>query len=250
MKPLFDNQADLLVKIRKLRLVGFALELENQFNNNIIYDSMPIEERLALCVDAQENYAKNKRCEGLIKKAKFKDNLKMTDLTKTREYGISDQVLATLTSLRWINTKTNIIVYGACGVGKTALINAIGYNCCNNGHSVRYFRALDFFDLLVEMPIPARQKFKENLKKTNVLILDDFALKPMEEEHRLELFSVIDDRQRLGSTIISTQLNRNGLEYSMGQDTKGEAICDRLFNPCIEVELKGPSRRQEMSNVI
>ncbi|SPT78818.1 hypothetical protein [Anaerobiospirillum thomasii] len=67
MKPLFDNQADLLVKIRKLRLVGFALELENQFNNNIIYDSMPIEERLALCVDAQRITQKINAARGLLK---------------------------------------------------------------------------------------------------------------------------------------------------------------------------------------
>lgn len=139
MAALFENQSNLLIKLRLNKLEGFAKELENQFLNEPVFASMSIEERLLLCIEAQETYAKQRRCATLIKNAKFKDNLRMSDLTLTKEYGLTDQIKASITSLQWVNKGVNILVTGACGVGKTALINAIGYNCCNNGITVKNF---------------------------------------------------------------------------------------------------------------
>lgn len=92
MAALFENQSNLLIKLRLNKLEGFAKELENQFLNEPVFASMSIEERLLLCIEAQETYAKQRRCATLIKNAKFKDNLRMSDLTLTKEYGLTDQI--------------------------------------------------------------------------------------------------------------------------------------------------------------
>lgn len=243
MAALFENQSNLLIKLRLNKLEGFAKELENQFLNEPVFASMSIEERLLLCIEAQETYAKQRRCATLIKNAKFKDNLRMSDLTLTKEYGLTDQIKASITSLQWVNKGVNILVTGACGVGKTALINAIGYNCCNNGITVKNFRTSDLFENLSQMTALGKHRFKESLKRTKVLILDDFAITPFNEEQRKDLFDIIDDRQKIGSTIIASQLKKAIIQKVFGNDAKGESSYDRFINPCIEIILQGESRR-------
>ena len=247
MTILFENQKDLLIRLRKIRLNGFANELENQFMNSLVYADSTLEDRLSLCIEAQESYTKERRCAYLIKNAKFKDSLRMSDLSLTKEYGLSEQVKNTLTSTQWISKGVNILVSGPCGVGKASLINAVGYNCCLNGISVKNFRTDDFFNSLINMPMIERVRVKEYLKKIKVILFDDFGMNNLNEEHRKELFDIIDDRYRIGSTIIATQLKKSGVKMIMGNDAKGEATIDRFFNPCIEIELNGPSRRSANS---
>ena len=250
MAALFENQSNLLIKLRLNKLEGFAKELENQFLNEPVFASMSIEERLLLCIEAQETYAKQRRCATLIKNAKFKDNLRMSDLTLSLPSielsnfaALSAVIKASITSLQWVNKGVNILVTGACGVGKTALINAIGYNCCNNGITVKNFRTSDLFENLSQMTALGKHRFKESLKRTKVLILDDFAITPFNEEQRKDLFDIIDDRQKIGSTIIASQLKKATIQKVFGNDAKGESSYDRFINPCIEIILQGESRR-------
>lgn len=96
MAALFENQSNLLIKLRLNKLEGFAKELENQFLNEPVFASMSIEDRLLLCIEAQETYAKQRRCATLIKNAKFKDNLRMSDLTLTKELSMLFQFVTKL----------------------------------------------------------------------------------------------------------------------------------------------------------
>lgn len=75
------------------------------------------------------------------------------------------------------------------------------------------------------------------------MILDDFAITPFNEEQRKDLFDIIDDRQKIGSTIIASQLKKATIQKVFGNDAKGESSYDRFINPCIEIILQGESRR-------
>lgn len=53
-----------------------------------------------------------------LKNAKFKDHLRLTDLTSTADYCLKVETLASLTSLNWVTKCCNVIISGSCGVGK------------------------------------------------------------------------------------------------------------------------------------
>ena len=211
-----DKQNELIVRLRNLKLEGFASEIENQLSNLPVYAKLSFEDRLLSCVDIQETLNKEKRCFTLIKNAKFKDHLRLTDLTSTADYGLKDETLA-------------------C---------ALGYNCCSNGISVRYYRTSD---LLLEMSNKLgmdKLRFMRNLQRFKVLILDDFGISKISTSESQDLFNIIDDRYKTASTVISTQLKKSAFPILLGSDTKAEAATDRLLHPAIEIELKGPSRRK------
>lgn len=239
-----DKQNELIVRLRNLKLEGFASEIENQLSNLPVYAKLSFEDRLLSCVDIQETLNKEKRCFTLIKNAKFKDHLRLTDLTSTADYGLKDETLASLTSLNWVTKCCNVIISGSCGVGKTGLACALGYNCCSNGISVRYYRTSD---LLLEMSNKLgmdKLRFMRNLQRFKVLILDDFGISKISTSESQDLFNIIDDRYKTASTVISTQLKKRAFPILLGSDTKAEAATDRLLHPAIEIELKGPSRRK------
>ena len=73
-----DKQNELIVRLRNLKLEGFASEIENQLSNLPVYAKLTFEDRLLSCVDIQETLNKEKRCFTLIKNAKFKDHLRLT----------------------------------------------------------------------------------------------------------------------------------------------------------------------------
>lgn len=168
----------------------------------------------------------------------------LSPLTLTADYGLKDETLASLTSLNWVTKCCNVIISGSCGVGKTGLACALGYNCCSNGISVGYYRTSD---LLLEMTNKLgmdKLRFMRNLQRFKVLILDDFGNSKISTSESQDLFNIIDDRYKTASTVISTQLKKSAFQILLGSDTKAEAATDRLLHPAIEIELKGPSRRK------
>lgn len=83
------------------------------------------------------------------------------------------------------------------------------------------------------------------LARTEVLILDDWALAPLEPAVRADLLEIIDDRAGTGSraTIVTTQLPVDHWHGWLGDPTIADAILDRLLSRAHRLNLKGDSLR-------
>jgi DNA replication protein DnaC len=82
------------------------------------------------------------------------------------------------------------------------------------------------------------------LAKTDVLILDDFGLSTLSEEHRRDLLEILDDRHNQRSTIVTSQLPIKHWHDTIGNETLADAILDRLIHNSHRLELKGESMRK------
>ncbi len=78
----------------------------------------------------------------------------------------------------------------------------------------------------------------------DLLILDDFCLKPIEPQSRAMLLDIIDDRHANKSTVIVSQLPVNKWHELIGEPTIADAIMDRLVNGSYRINLKGESMRK------
>ena len=81
----------------------------------------------------------------LIKKAKFIQKKTLTAFQWSENIHIPSQIDAEeLCTLRFIDRKENLIlITGAPGTGKTHLATGIGYEACNEGLEVRFYRVSD-----------------------------------------------------------------------------------------------------------
>jgi DNA replication protein DnaC len=83
------------------------------------------------------------------------------------------------------------------------------------------------------------------LARMDVLVLDDFALVPLQDPERQDLLGIVEDRYGTRSTIVTSQLSPALCHDAIRDPTPADAICDRLLHTRHRLMLKGPSRRKE-----
>ena len=88
-------------------------------------------------------------------------------------------------------------------------------------------------------------KLLNQLDKASVLILDDFGLAPMDQNTRLALLQILEDRYNKKSIVIASQLPINKWHEYIAEPTLADAIMDRLMANAHRLELKGESMRKK-----
>ena len=115
--------------------------------------------------------------------------------------------MAQLAGCQWIHGHQNVILTGATGCGKTWLACALGNAACRQGLSVAYVRTPRLFEeLRIAHGDGSFGKRLASLAKTDLLILDDWGLAPLNQGERNDLSEVLDDRVGTRSTLITSQL--------------------------------------------
>ncbi len=79
----------------------------------------------------------------------------------------------------------------------------------------------------------------------DVLVLDDFALLPLQEAERRDLLEILEDRYGTRSTIVTSLLEPKVWHQAVGDPTLADAVCDWLLHNSHRLMLKGPVRRME-----
>jgi len=207
--------------------------------------ALGFDERLALLVQAEVESRRDKKLLKLLKTANLKDKgacLEELDFSKSRN--IDKSFVTNLADCRWIRKGYNLLVTGACGTGKTYVVSAFGNAACRQGYSVRFFRLPR---LLVDMHIGrgdgSWDKILRDLKKPDVLILDDFGLAPLEPLQCRDFLEVVEDRYESASVIVASQLPVSSWHGVFADKTIADAVLDRLLQNAHRFELKGPSMR-------
>jgi DNA replication protein DnaC len=83
------------------------------------------------------------------------------------------------------------------------------------------------------------------IEKQDLLILDDFGLQALDNQSRLILLELIEDRHGKKSTIITSQLPVNEWYEVIGEKTVADAILDRLVHDANRLNLEGESMRRK-----
>ena len=85
------------------------------------------------------------------------------------------------------------------------------------------------------------------LARVDALVVDDFALAPMNELERRDFLDLGDDRYLLCSTVLTLQLPTDRWHGSVGDPTVADSIPDRLVHHAHRLELRGESLRKTSS---
>jgi DNA replication protein DnaC len=232
-----------LEKLDAMKLHGMSKALR-QWLEQTKRDLEPAD-LVGLLADSEWLYRENKRLSSRLKSAKLKQQACVEDLDYAHARGLSKSVLLELASSRWVQSHQNIIVTGPTGVGKSYVACALGQKACRDGFSVVSRRASRLFDELAQARGDGTYpNVLRRLAKAQVLILDDFALEPLGASQRKELLEVLEDRYRVGSTIVTSQLEPKDWHPVIGDATLADAICDRLVHNAHRVKLGGDSMRK------
>lgn len=82
------------------------------------------------------------------------------------------------------------------------------------------------------------------IAKKDLLIIDDFGLKQLNEDGRLDLLEIMEARYEKASTLVTSQLPVEHWHDTIGDATVADAILDRLVHNAHTLALKGDSMRK------
>ena len=149
-----------------------------------------------------------------------------------------------LRECQFLANKSNIVMYGNVGTGKTHLSIALGVEACKRGLEVRFFRTSALVNKLAELKKAGTlSTFLRNLSKADLLICDEWGYVPLDRVGAQLLFEVISERYERKSVIINTNIEFSRWVNVFYDEQMTGAIIDRILHHCHLLLFPGQSNR-------
>jgi DNA replication protein DnaC len=158
--------------------------------------------------------------------------------------GVNRQLIYDLAAGHFIRDKRNVLLCGPTGVGKSHLAQALAHEACRRGFDVVF---TDAHKLLRHLQAGrADGTYDKRLAaytRVDLLVIDDFGLKPMQPPAAQDLYDVINERYEKGSLLITS--NRAPSEWAswFTDPLLASAGLDRLAHNAHVIVIQGPSYR-------
>jgi DNA replication protein DnaC len=208
------------------------------------FASLAFEERVGMMIDAESDARGQRKLTRRLQVAKLRQQASLEDIDWHHPRGLDRQVVLSLGRCGWIRDHQNLLITGLTGVGKSWLACAFAERACREGYSAYYVRAPRLHhDLAVARGDGSYGRMLARLAKTDLLVVDDFALTPLKDQERRDLLEILEDRHDRASTLVTSQLEVKIWHEVIGEATLADAICDRLIPGAHKIALKGPSLR-------
>jgi DNA replication protein DnaC len=230
----------------ELRLHGM-LDSWQSIQESRSHQDLSLVEGLQHLLQAEWLERGRRRVQRLTKTAGFRYQASLEELSYTPSRGLDKNTIALLADGHYIRQGQAILISGPTGSGKSFLASALGHQACQLGYKVGYYNMQKLIHELVLARVDGSiLKLLEKMERTQLLILDDFGLKPLDSQQRLDLLDIVEDRHRRMATIIASQLPVADWYDVIGESTIADAILDRLIHTAHRIELSGESMRKKL----
>lgn len=234
-----------LEKLQQLRLTGMLKALEDQSQSQEI-DTLSFEERLGLMVDREVTERDNRRLKTRMRKAKLRQDAAIEDIDYRHPRGLDKALMLNLASCQWIRDHRNLLITGPTGAGKTFLSCALAHKACREGYSALYMRLPKMCrELSLAKADGSYGKMLIRWAKTDLIVIDDWGIAPLSDEHRRDLLEILEDRYGLRATLVTSQIPVEKWHRYLDDPTVADAILDRLIHNAYKIKLKGESMRKK-----
>src|SRR5918911_3320081 len=130
------------------------------------------------------------------------------------------------------------------GVGKTFLATALGHIAVRRRHSVHFERCDRLLKRLRASRLDNSHDVEmRKLLRVELLIIDDFALQPLDALDTADVYELIVERHRAAATVVTS--NREPIEWLglMADALLAQSAIDRLQSAAYELVLEGECSR-------
>jgi DNA replication protein DnaC len=230
-------------KLKQLRLSGILATLEARTQQAIDGQWAYGEFLERLLEDEVERRAQNQLALRL-RRATLNTTKTLEDFDFSFNPSLSRQHLLRLAGCDYIRRKRNLLICGPTGVGKSHLAQALGHEACRQGFDVRCVNTHKMLQHIHGGRADGswEQRFASYLRP-DLLILDDFGLKPLRDRMPADLYDVMNERYEVGSILVTS--NRAPAEWPdlFGDPLLASAGLDRLAHQAETLVITGRSFR-------
>ena len=241
------NSAQLITQLKSLKLSGMAdtldLRLMEAQNNSLSFS-----EFLSMVITDKLQTRSNRKLQRLLSHAHADPSKTLETFDFSFNPSINATVIRELSTCRFIEKGENIFFLGPTGTGKTHLAKAMAHMACRKHLNVEYFNFQELFRLLSQADlVNSLDKKLRPLIRTDLLILDDFAFKKLDQQSAEYLYAIVDARYPLKSTILTSNRAITDWHAIFPDPVMANALMDRLAHNAHQISIKGESYRKKLS---
>jgi DNA replication protein DnaC len=234
----------LLPKLRELCLGGMVESLDARAALAQSQGLTPVE-FLALLLDDEIERRHQRRFRLREREAGFESLKRLADFDFSALPTLDKALVLEMATCLFVQAKENWLLCGPTGVGKSHLATAIGYEAIKRGMKVLSFAAHQLLArLLAARADGTYARLLAKLTGVELLIIDDFGLRPISAQGAEDLYELIARRYERGSILLTS--NRAPQEWAevFGDSLLASAALDRLTHHARITIMTGESYRQ------
>jgi DNA replication protein DnaC len=168
-----------------------------------------------------------------------------TDTWDSTAVRYDQQLWNELVTLRFAEAAHGALILGPVGVGKTHLATALGHIAVRRRLTVHMTRADHMFKRLKAARLDNTTEAEHRrLTAVNVLLIDDFALHPLDETATTDFYELTVARHRKNTTIVTSNRTPDEWLALMHDQLLAQSAVDRLTSTCHELIIEGDSYRR------
>ena len=216
------------------------------------YAQVSFEDRFGLLVNAEWNRRQVNKLVRRVRDAHLDiSSATMEGIEYYEDRKLDKAKMVRFSTCNYIEEEHHIILKGATGSGKTYIACALGCAACRKFKSVRYIRMTELLDeLTIARAENMFRKVTKAYSKVDLLILDEWLMRPLTLQQSYDLFEIVEARTKHGSTILCTQYDTNGwyerINTDPAQDSPiSDAIMDRIVHNAYVVSVESTVSMRE-----
>jgi DNA replication protein DnaC len=139
-----------------------------------------------------------------------------------------------------------VLLCGPTGVGKSHLAQALAHEACVQGFNVLFVQTHKMLQHIHGGPADdTRDRRLQTYLRPDLLVLDDFGLRPLQSPDPEDLYDVIDGRYERGSILLTSNRAPNEWPELFGDPLLASAGLDRLLHHADVMVITGASFRAQ-----
>lgn len=229
--------------LKQLRLSGILDSLEAR-NKEAVQAKLAYTDFLALLIQDEVARREQKKFNMRVRRAGFRSHKTIEQFDFGFIPKLNQTLIQDLATCRFVTERANVLIAGPCGTGKSHLAQALGHCAVRSGHEVLFSSQTQLLGQLhAARAVGAYERRFQALARVELVIIDDFGLKPLRSPHDEDLHDLIAERYERASTIITSNLDFPEWGDAFPNRLLGAATLDRLRHGAYRVILDGESYR-------
>jgi DNA replication protein DnaC len=237
----------LQMQLKALHLGGFLQTLDLRLKQ-AQSASLGYVEFLELLVQDEVERREAKKLNLRLSRASFEEEKTLEGFDFSFNPKLNAKLIRDLGNGAFIEKKEHVLLYGAAGVGKSHVAQALGHQSCRLGYEVLFTKAVKLFRFLLAGR--ADQSWEKRLKKylaPDLLIIDDFGLSPLTPTQAEDFYEIVAERHLQSSIIITSNRPPQDWVPLFPDPVMANSALDRLVHHAHHLVMEGESYRKKLS---
>jgi DNA replication protein DnaC len=229
--------------LRQWRLSGMLQSLEVRLHEAAGH-GLSHREFLELIVQDELLVRSNRQLERRLQAAAFRERKSLEEFDWSFNPSVPKKRVYDLATCCFIREARDVLWLGPPGVGKSFLVQALGYQAVRASFTVLYRSIFDVIrDFLHDEALGGEDKVLARYLKPDLLIIDDMGMKHLPKRSGEYLFEIIMRRYETRSTMMTSNRPLEDWGKLIGDVPSATAILDRFLHHAEIIQITGRSYR-------